>query len=100
LPKNKGTSSSISTIQPCRQRFPLAAEALLVVDDDAPTKVEVVVLDADEPTGDNIADYYDLRQQLDILNKDLRDVLNHPTYALPFPCSGTGRTTARACTRA
>ncbi|KAM0791107.1 ATP-dependent RNA helicase mtr4 [Microbotryomycetes sp. NB124-2] len=33
---------------------------------------------------DNVADYYDLRQQLDILNKDLRDVLNHPTYALPF----------------
>ncbi|GAA5989430.1 hypothetical protein JCM5350_000703 [Sporobolomyces pararoseus] len=36
------------------------------------------------PDEDNIADYYDLRQQLDILNKDLRDVLNHPTYALPF----------------
>ncbi|KAK4046327.1 ATP-dependent RNA helicase mtr4 [Microbotryomycetes sp. JL201] len=33
---------------------------------------------------DTVADYYDLRQQLDILNKDLRDVLNHPTYALPF----------------
>lgn len=31
-----------------------------------------------------ISDYYDLRQQLDILIKDLRDVLNHPTYALPF----------------
>ena len=36
------------------------------------------------PDEDNIADYYDLRQQLDILNRDLRDVLNHPTYALPF----------------
>ena len=36
------------------------------------------------PDEDNIADYYDLRQQLDILTKDLRDVLNHPTYALPF----------------
>ncbi|KDE07762.1 hypothetical protein MVLG_02032 [Microbotryum lychnidis-dioicae p1A1 Lamole] len=36
------------------------------------------------PDEDNIADYYDLRQQLDLLNKDLRDVLNHPTYALPF----------------
>ena len=33
---------------------------------------------------DTIGDYYDLRQQLEILNKDLRDVLNHPTYALPF----------------
>ncbi|SCV73573.1 BQ2448_7499 [Microbotryum intermedium] len=36
------------------------------------------------PDEDNIADYYDLRQQLDLLNQDLRDVLNHPTYALPF----------------
>lgn len=36
------------------------------------------------PDEENIADYYELRQQLDILNKDLRDVLNHPTYALPF----------------
>ena len=33
---------------------------------------------------DEIADYYELRRQLDILNKDLRDVLQHPTYALPF----------------
>lgn len=33
---------------------------------------------------DQIADYYNLRQQLDILNKDLHDVLCHPTYALPF----------------
>lgn len=33
---------------------------------------------------ENIADYYELRQQLEILNKDLRDVLHHPTYALPF----------------
>lgn len=33
---------------------------------------------------ENIADYYELRQQLAILQKDLRDVLNHPTYALPF----------------
>ena len=36
------------------------------------------------PDEENIADYYELRQQLDILNKDLRDVLHHPTYALPF----------------
>ncbi|KAM0755249.1 antiviral helicase [Meredithblackwellia eburnea MCA 4105] len=36
------------------------------------------------PDEDSIADYYDLRQQLELLNKDLRDVLNHPTYALPF----------------
>lgn len=33
---------------------------------------------------DEIADYYNIRQQLDILNKDLHDVLCHPTYALPF----------------
>lgn len=33
---------------------------------------------------EKIAEYYDLRQTLDSLHKDLRDVLNHPTYALPF----------------
>lgn len=36
------------------------------------------------PDEDNIEDYYGIRQQLEILKKDLRDVLNHPTYALPF----------------
>lgn len=36
------------------------------------------------PQEDKIADYYNLRQQLDIFNKDLHDVLCHPTYALPF----------------
>jgi len=53
------------------------------------TSIELRALDEQRasiviPDEDNIADYYDLRQQLDILNKDLRDVLNHPTYALPF----------------
>jgi hypothetical protein len=43
------------------------------------SKLAIVIEDED-----TIADYYDLRQQLDILIKDLRDVLNHPTYALPF----------------
>lgn len=43
------------------------------------TKAAFVIEDEE-----NIADYYELRQQLDILNKDLRDVLHHPTYALPF----------------
>ena len=33
---------------------------------------------------EDVAEYYNLRQQLDIHAKDLRDVLNHPTYALPF----------------
>lgn len=33
---------------------------------------------------DTIADYYDIRQQLDVLKGDLRTVLNHPQYALPF----------------
>ncbi|EJD37648.1 antiviral helicase [Auricularia subglabra TFB-10046 SS5] len=31
-----------------------------------------------------IKDYYDLRQQLDLLNADFRDVITHPTYCLPF----------------
>lgn len=42
-------------------------------------KSEIAIADED-----TIGDYYDLRKQLEILNKDLRDVLNHPTYALPF----------------
>ena len=33
---------------------------------------------------DTIADYYNLREQLDIYTKDLKEVVNHPTYALPF----------------
>lgn len=36
------------------------------------------------PDEENIEDYYNIKQQLDIHQKDLRDVLNHPTYALPF----------------
>lgn len=36
------------------------------------------------PQEDQIAEYYNLRKQLDIFNKDLHDVLCHPTYALPF----------------
>ena len=43
------------------------------------------ILIEDEET---IAEYYDLRKQLDTFNYDLRDVLNHPTYALPFLQSG------------
>lgn len=36
------------------------------------------------PDEESISEYYEIRQQLEIQNKDLRDVLNHPTYALPF----------------
>ncbi|KAI9797804.1 MAG: ATP-dependent RNA helicase mtr4 [Piccolia ochrophora] len=36
---------------------------------------------ADEPT---IRDYYDLRKQLDIYTNDMREVINHPNYALQF----------------
>jgi ATP-dependent RNA helicase DOB1 len=31
-----------------------------------------------------VKDYYDLRQQLDQYTKDMRDVITHPRYALPF----------------
>ena len=36
---------------------------------------------ADEAT---IKDYYNLRQQLNTYTKDMRDVINHPNYCLPF----------------
>lgn len=31
-----------------------------------------------------IAEYYNLRKQLDAFAQDARDCVNHPTYALPF----------------
>ncbi len=40
---------------------------------------------ADEGT---IREYYDLRQQLAIYTKDMRDVINHPNYCLQFMQSG------------
>ncbi len=36
------------------------------------------------PDETNIADYYNLRQQLAIYTKDMRDVVNHPNYSLQF----------------
>ena len=35
-----------------------------------------------------IREYYDLRKQLDIYSKDMRDVINHPNYCLQFMQSG------------
>ena len=31
-----------------------------------------------------IKDYYDLRQQIGVYTQDMRDVINHPNYSLPF----------------
>ena len=31
-----------------------------------------------------IADYFSIRSQLDVLQSDIRDVMNHPSYCLPF----------------
>jgi ATP-dependent RNA helicase DOB1 len=36
------------------------------------------------PDEENVADYYEIRRQLDELNKDVRDVITHPTYCVPF----------------
>jgi ATP-dependent RNA helicase DOB1 len=36
------------------------------------------------PDEDNIASYYELRQQLETYSKDMRDVINHPAHCLPF----------------
>lgn len=36
------------------------------------------------PDEENVADYYEIRRQLDELNKDVRDVITHPTYSVPF----------------
>lgn len=37
---------------------------------------------------EDLAAYHDIRQQLQSLKKDVRDVINHPTHALPFMQSG------------
>jgi ATP-dependent RNA helicase DOB1 len=42
-------------------------------------KDSIVVEDEDE-----IGSYYELRKQIEIYTQDVRDVMNHPTYALPF----------------
>jgi ATP-dependent RNA helicase DOB1 len=31
-----------------------------------------------------VREYYDLRQKLDMYAKDMRDVINHPSYCLKF----------------
>ena len=36
------------------------------------------------PDEEDVADYYEIRRQLDELNKDLRDVITHPIYSAPF----------------
>ncbi|KAG8759019.1 ATP-dependent RNA helicase mtr4 [Ceratobasidium sp. 423] len=36
------------------------------------------------PEEESISEYYEIRNQLDELGKDLRTVITHPTYALPF----------------
>ncbi|CAE7136144.1 unnamed protein product [Rhizoctonia solani] len=36
------------------------------------------------PEEESIGEYYEIRSQLDELGKDLRAVITHPTYALPF----------------
>ncbi|KAI9487455.1 MAG: rRNA-processing arch domain-containing protein [Benjaminiella poitrasii] len=37
---------------------------------------------------EDIASYYEIRKQIDTYTQDVRDVMNHPTYALPFLQSG------------
>ena len=42
-------------------------------------KAEITV-----PDEEHVASYYDLRQQLDQMNGDFREVTTHPNYVLPF----------------
>jgi len=48
------------------------------------TKKEAEKLAMTIPDEDNIASYYELRQQLETYSKDMRDVINHPAHCLPF----------------
>lgn len=36
------------------------------------------------PDEDQVAEYYEYRQQLDQMAADFREVITHPTYSLPF----------------
>jgi ATP-dependent RNA helicase DOB1 len=47
-------------------------------------ELETVVVDGE----DTIAEYWDARQQLELLRKDLRAVIHHPDYCWPFIQSG------------
>jgi ATP-dependent RNA helicase DOB1 len=40
------------------------------------------------PDESRVAEYYELRQQLDQMAADFREVITHPTYSLPFLQSG------------
>ncbi|KAH8922563.1 antiviral helicase [Atractiella rhizophila] len=60
-----------------------SAEKLPEIDNEiAQLKVQVNAIKFEDE--DTIADYYELRKQLDILKEDFRDCCNHPTYSLPF----------------
>ncbi|KAG0174677.1 ATP-dependent RNA helicase mtr4 [Apophysomyces sp. BC1034] len=50
---------------------------------------ELVRLDAEKhsivvPNEDEIESYYEIRKQIETYSQDVRDVVNHPTYCLPF----------------
>lgn len=36
------------------------------------------------PDEERVAEYYEYRQQLDLMAADFREVITHPNYALPF----------------
>lgn len=36
------------------------------------------------PDEEQVADYYEYRQQLDQMANDFKEVITHPTYSLPF----------------
>ena len=40
------------------------------------------------PDEEDVADYYEIRKQLDELNGDLRDIITHPNYSVPFLNAG------------
>ncbi|KAF9931584.1 ATP-dependent RNA helicase mtr4 [Modicella reniformis] len=46
---------------------------------------KAIMIFEDEPL---LASYHEIRQQLNLLRKDIRDVVNHPTHSLPYMQSG------------
>ena len=56
-----------------------------------PSELDAAIAEKDGiviPDEENVADYWQVRHQLDELKKDVRDVITHPNYSEPFLNAG------------
>ena len=67
---------------PCSLRKSLISSRLDLMKEEE-SRSETVI-----PDEQLVAEYYEYRQQLDQMAADFREVITHPTYALPFLQAG------------